>query len=160
MNKILRYSLMMLFAVVGMNAMAQDVTINTNSSTFTANGNDYVATSGGVTFTYSKANASTNPAQGVVAEHLRVYKNATFTISSTTKDIAKIVVTAIINNTIGANGFVADGYAAATDKSTGTWTGNSKKVDVYFADASDTRTATEITFADGYATKILNTRKN
>ena len=100
---------------------------------------------------------------------MRVYKNATFTISSTTKDIAKIVVTAIINNTIGANGFVADGYAAATDKSTGTWTGNSKsitltasggqvrltKVDVYFADASDTRTATEITFADGYATKIL-----
>ena len=170
MNKILRYSFIAIMAMVFGNVAAQDpdVTIATNSSTFSASGDDYVATSDGVTLTYSKGTSTTAISGGLQSAHLRVYKNALFTISSAEKDMAKIVVTAVINNKIGADGFTANGYEAASDQLTGTWTGNSKsvlltasggqvrltKVEVYFADASDTRTATTIAFGDdGYETR-------
>ena len=167
MNKLLRYSFVALLAMMFGNVFAEDVTIATNSSTFTASGDDYVATKDGVTLTYSKAGATANPSQGVVAEHLRVYKNATFTISAT-QNISKIVVTAVINNKIGADGFTADDYTAADDKLTGTWEGSSQsvvltatggqvrltQVVVTLGGSSDTRTFTTVDFADGYQTQI------
>ena len=166
MIKNLRFLFVALLAMVFGSVMAADVTIATNSSTFSASGDDYVATSGDVTLTYSKGTATSPLSQGVVAAHLRVYKNALFTISSD-KDIATIVVTAVINNKIGTDGFTADGYTAAEDKLTGTWTGNAKsitltasggqvrltQVEVTFANASDTRSVTKIEFTDGYATR-------
>ena len=127
MNKILRYSFVALLAMFGLNTYAGDVTIAANSSTFLASGDDYVATQDGVTITYSKGNSTTAISGGIKDNQIRVYKNAILTISSS-QTISKIVVTAVINNQIGADGFVAEGYAAADDKLTGTWTGSSNSV--------------------------------
>ena len=127
MNKFLRYSFVALLAMFGLNTYAGDVTIAANSSTFLASGDDYVATQDGVTITYSKGNSTTAISGGIKDNQIRVYKNAILTISSS-QTISKIVVTAVINNQIGADGFVADGYAAADDKLTGTWTGSSNSV--------------------------------
>lgn len=127
MNKILRYSFMALMAMMFGNVMAEDVTIATNSSTFSASGDDYVATKDGVTFTYSKGTSTTAISGGIKDDQLRIYKNSTFTISSA-QTISKIVVTAVINNGIGADGFVAEGYTAADDKLSGTWSGSSNEV--------------------------------
>lgn len=127
MNKILRYSFVALLAMFGLNTYAGDVTIAANSSTFLASGDDYVATQDGVTITYSKGTSSTAISGGIKDDQIRVYKNAILTISSS-QTISKIVVTAVINNQIGADGFVAEGYAAADDKLTGTWTGSSNSV--------------------------------
>ena len=127
MNKFLRYSFVALLAMFGLNTYAGDVTIAANSSTFLASGDDYVATQDGVTITYSKGNSTTAISGGIKDNQIRVYKNAILTISSS-QTISKIVVTAVINNQIGADGFVAEGYAAADDKLTGTWTGSSNSV--------------------------------
>ena len=127
MNKFLRYSFVALLAMFGLNTYAGDVTIAANSSTFLASGDDYVATQDGVTITYSKGNSTTAISGGIKDNQIRVYKNAILTISSS-QTISQIVVTAVINNQIGADGFVAEGYAAADDKLTGTWTGSSNSV--------------------------------
>lgn len=127
MNKFLRYSFVALLAMVVGNVMAEDVTIAANSSTFSASGNDYVATKDGVTITYSKGTSTTAISGGIQAAHIRVYKGATFTISSS-ETISKIIVTAVINNKIGADGFAATDYTAAADKLTGTWYGSANSV--------------------------------
>ena len=127
MNKFLRYSFVALLAMIGLNVMANDVTIAANSSTFSASGDDYVATQDGVTLTYSKGTSTTAISGGIKDDQIRIYKNALLTISST-QTITKIVVTAVINSNIGADGFVAESYAAAEDKLTGTWTGSSNSV--------------------------------
>jgi len=166
MNRFFTLVSMMFLFVAG--TWAADVIIPTNKSTFSASGDDYVATSDDVTLTYSKGGATTNPSQGVVDAHLRVYKNAILTISSS-KDIEEIVVTSIGGN-YGSNGFTAEGYVAAEDKMTGTWKGSSKsivltatnnqvrltQVEVTFANASDSRDVTTISFAEGYKTQIAH----
>ena len=147
--------------------MADEVTIAANSSTFSASGDDYVATQGEVTLTYSKGSSTTAISGGIKDDQIRIYKNSVLTISSS-QNISKIVVTAVINNKIGADGFVADGYEAAGDKLSGTWTGSSKSITltasggqvritqvvVTIGGTTDTRTATTIQFAEGYQTQI------
>ena len=83
---------------------AEDVTLQTNSSTFAVDAaGNYVATSGDLTFTYSQAASSTPASQGVVDAHLRIYKNATLTVSST-RNIKKIVLTST-GSSYKASGF-------------------------------------------------------
>lgn len=107
--------------------LAAEVTLPTNNTTFTASGDDYVASQDGVTITYSKGSSGTPISQGVVAAHLRVYKGAFLTINST-KIIKGISLKAVINSSIGADGFTAEGYTYSDDKKSGTWTGNATEV--------------------------------
>ena len=167
MNKFLRFSFVAFLAMMVGNVMADEVTIAANSSTFSASGDDYVATQGEVTLTYSKGSSTTAISGGIKDDQIRIYKNSVLTISSS-QNISKIVVTAVINNKIGADGFVADGYEAAGDKLSGTWTGSSKSITltasggqvritqvvVTIGGTTDTRTATTIQFAEGYQTQI------
>ena len=167
MNKILRYSFVALLAMVFGNVLADEVTIAANSSAVLESGEDYVATQDGVTLTYSKGTSTTAISGGIKEDQIRIYKNALLTVSST-ETISKIVVTAVINNKIGADGFVADDYEAADDKLTGTWTGSSNsivltasggqvritQVVVTIGGSASTKTATKITFEDGYKTQI------
>ena len=152
MNKILRYSFVALLAMFGLNTYAGDVTIAANSSTFLASGDDYVATQDGVTITYSKGNSTTAISGGIKDNQIRVYKNAILTISSS-QTISKIVVTAVINNQIGADGFVAEGYAAADDKLTGTWTGSSNSVTLT-ASVGQVRITQVVVTVDGAAPTV------
>ena len=127
MMKTLRYFFVAALAMVSFNAMATDVEIACNSSTFVESGDDYVATSSGVTLTYSKGTSTSAISGGIKDDQIRIYKNAILTVSST-QNISKIVVTAVINNQIGANGFTAEGYTYSEDKLTGTWEGSSNSV--------------------------------
>lgn len=111
------------------NAADVDVTLQTNKSTFILDeaGTSATAEKDGVKFVYSKAESSTAVSGGLQDAHLRVYKNATLTISSA-KAIKKITLNAVIYNKIGADGFTAEGYSAAEDQKSGTWTGNATEV--------------------------------
>ena len=167
MKKIFTLAMM---AVLGMGSAWADnpVTIQTNSSTFSASGDDYVATSGDVTLTYSKGGSTSAISGGIQSAHIRVYKNATFTISTTEKKIAKVEITTETSSSYDADGFAADDYKA--DGSTGTWQGTAtnsitltasntqvrvKQVVVTFEDTDDTRTSTTITFAADPETRVL-----
>lgn len=104
--------------------IAAEVTLPTNNTTFTASGDDYVASQDGVTITYSQGGSTTKPSGGIQSEHLRVYQNAKLTISST-KAIVAISLKAL--SSYGADRFTAEGYIS-TDKTVGTWTGNATEV--------------------------------
>ena len=138
----------MLFA---MGISATEVTIATNSSTFTldnASGN-YVAKSGDVTVTYSQGSSTTAIAQGVVDAQLRVYKGAILNVSSAAGNITNITVTAVLNKSIGADGFTAEGYSYSDDKKSGTWTGNAQSVELTATGGQVRMTQIVVTLDDG-----------
>ena len=121
--------LTLLLSFLTSSAYAVDFTLQTNSSTFSASGDDYVAKSYGVTFTYAKGSSTSAISGGVFDNQLRVYKGATLTISSPVS-ITNITINASVNKGIGADGLTASGgsYTASTDKLTGTWSGSSKDI--------------------------------
>lgn len=119
--------LTLLLSFLTSTAYAVDFTLQTNSSTFSASGDDYVAKSYGVTFTYAKGGSTVAINGGVVDNQLRVYKDATLTISAPIS-ITKITINAVSYKSIAADGFTASEgtYTLSTDKLTGTWEGSSK----------------------------------
>jgi len=142
------WTFLMLFA---MGISATEVTIATNSSTFTldnASGN-YVAKSGDVTVTYSQGSSTTAIAQGVVDAQLRVYKGAILNVSSAAGNITNITVTAVLNKSIGADGFTAEGYSYSDDKKSGTWTGNAQSVELTATGGQVRMTQIVVTLDDG-----------
>lgn len=142
------WTFLMLFA---MGISATEVTIATNSSTFTldnASGN-YVAKSGDVTVTYSQGSSTTAIAQGVVDTQLRVYKGAILNVSSAAGNITNITVTAVLNKSIGADGFTAEGYSYSDDKKSGTWTGNAQSVELTATGGQVRMTQIVVTLDDG-----------
>ena len=96
--------LTLLLSFLTSTAYAVDFTLQTNSSTFSASGDDYVAKSYGVTFTYAKGSSTSAISGGVVDNQLRVYKGATLNISSPVS-ITNITINASVNKGIGADGF-------------------------------------------------------
>ena len=89
----------------------------------------YVATSNGFTFTYAKGTASSAISGGVAdSGHLRIYKGATFTVSST-ENITKIVITSTAAK-YAASGFTVDAgnYTTSDEGLTGTWEGSANSV--------------------------------
>lgn len=108
-------------------AMADEVSIDLNSSTgFTGDANAYTATTDGFTFTYEKAGAS-NDLIAPASDHIRVYKNATFTVKADNgQQMTKIVMTSTGSNYCGFNASsVGDGSWSST---TYTWAGNTTEV--------------------------------
>jgi len=166
MKKIFTLAMMALLGV-GSAWADETVTIQTNKSTFSASGDDYVATSGDVTLTLSKGEGNALASGQFQDAHIRVYKKNTFTISTVTKKFSKLEITTESGN-YSADGFVADDYSA--NGTTGTWAGTAtntitlpasdhqvrvKQVVVTFEDTSDTRTFTSITFAADPDTRAL-----
>ncbi|MEE1121779.1 MAG: chitobiase/beta-hexosaminidase C-terminal domain-containing protein, partial [Prevotella sp.] len=111
-------------------SFAGETTVNINGPMFSA-GDDgtYVATSNGFTFTYAKGTASSAISGGVAdSGHLRIYKGATFTVSST-ENITKIVITST-GAKYAASGFTVDAgnYTTSDEGLTGTWEGSANSV--------------------------------
>lgn len=118
-------------------AMADEVTVNLNSSTGFTGGNDaYTATTDGFTFTYSKANSTTNCA-APSSDHIRVYQNAEFTVKGDNgQQMTKITMTATGTD---RTGFTACSTGSGSwSGTTYTWNGN----------------ATEVTFTAGKQARI------
>lgn len=118
-------------------AMAEEVTVNLNSSTGFTGGNDsYTATTDGFTFTYSKANSTTNCA-APSSDHIRVYQNAEFTVKSNNgQQMTKITMT--------ATGTDRTGFTESSTGS-GSWSGTTY---TWNGDA------TEVTFTAGKQARI------
>ncbi|MGN1375164.1 MAG: DUF5123 domain-containing protein [Prevotella sp.] len=131
--------LTLLLSLLTGTANAYDFTLQTNSSTFSASGDDFVATSNGVTFTYAKGGYTSSISGGVVDNQLRVYKDATLTINSPVS-ITNITINAVSNKNIAADGLVASEgtYTVSTDKLTGTWEGSAKTI-TFTASGGQTR---------------------
>ena len=161
--------LLMLCTFVGASsAWAEDVTIGvgTSSITWTADGNNYQATSGDFTLRYEKGSYTNSISGGLQSKELRLYSGTNFVVSST-KTITKIVYTVADgsgNNYSVSALSTADGHLVS-----GVWTGSANSVSASLSaqnriksvtityegsDPSDTRTSTAVTID---ASGITNT---
>lgn len=108
-------------------AMADEATVQLNSSTgFTGNANAYTATNSGFTFTYAKA-SSTNDCHAPYSDHIRIYKDAEFTVEAADS----VTITGMVMITTGSKykGFnSASTGSGSWSSNTYTWTGTANKV--------------------------------
>ena len=119
MIKNLRFFVVAVMAMVGLNAMAEAVDVTFVPTDFeAATSADYSTEKDGVTVAVT---AST-----VTNDQLRIFKDQTITISSTVGNITKAVFTCTANGTskYGPGCFAGDGYTFETSGKTGTWAGN------------------------------------
>lgn len=132
MNKILRITMVVALTIVSSCTFAQTTvtfTAGTDKGSKTGNGNPDQVTKDGVTIAstdgaFAAVNGSTN------ADEYRIYKNATFTVTSTVGNITKMEMTCATSGSgsnlrYGADGFAtADGLVVSEDKKSCTWTGD------------------------------------
>ncbi len=85
---------LLMMALLAMGAWASEITITMNNTalTWTASGDDQTTTFQGITIYYAKAGSKTATSQGLTANHIRFYKDATVKISAGAA-ITKIVFT-------------------------------------------------------------------
>lgn len=165
MNKLLRYSFVALFAMIGLNVMADEITFNPSDFTATTS-DDYSLTKSGVTVSVTKST--------VTADQIRVFKSQAITISSTAGNITKAVFTCTANGTAkyGPGCFATPevgSYSFESDGPTGTWEGNaaelsleastnqvriSQLVVTVSAGGGQTKTSTTIELSGDYLTKF------
>lgn len=111
-------------------ANAETYTINTNSSasTWTGNANSYSTTVDGWNLKYEKNN-STNDCLAPKNDHIRVYKNALFSVSAT-EAINNPIVKLVINCTSSqyCTTPTASVGSVSSDGTTITWTGNANSI--------------------------------
>ena len=80
------------------------------------------------------------------AAQYRIYKSATFTVSSTVGNITKVVITCTANGTAkyGPGSFTGDNYKASTGKE-GTWSGNAANLTLTASSNQVRATKVEVT---------------
>ncbi|MBQ9465815.1 MAG: chitobiase/beta-hexosaminidase C-terminal domain-containing protein [Muribaculaceae bacterium] len=141
------YSLLVLM-LLGMSAVwAEEVTFGPDFSTgkWTAVTADqtYSMTSGDITLTVDKGESTTPVTQGQTAQHLRVYKNASLTISSAGGNITAVEFT--IAGSYPATRFAVNG-TLLTDNS---WSGDAASVTFVAADGQVRASAIKVTYGEG-----------
>ena len=163
MNKILRYSFLMLLSFIcgGMNAGTIDF-----STLGLENGVQYTTPFDGSDFTVTFGGGANDGKYYTTGTAIRVYGGGTMTIAAKSGNLTKLVITYDGSNK-PADGTVVDG--GTYDAETGTWTGSAssvvftrpsgsghwrvQKVEATVG-AGSGKTATTINFAEGYKTKI------
>ena len=144
MNKILRYSFIAVLALIANFSFGQTVvtfTAETDKGSFDATGTGAGAdkiTKNGVTIQTSNG--------AFAAAQYRIYKSATFTVSSTVGNITKVVITCTANGTAkyGPDSFTGDNYKASTGKE-GTWSGNAASLTLTASNNQVRATKVEVT---------------
>ena len=146
MNKILRLSFIAVLALIANFSFGQTVvtfTAETDKGSFDATetgtgaGADKI-TKNGVTIQTSNG--------AFAAAQYRIYKSATFTVSSTVGNITKVVITCTANGSAkhGPGCFTGDNYKASTGKE-GTWSGNAAKLTLTASNNQVRATKVEVT---------------
>jgi hypothetical protein len=164
MNKILRYSFMMLLAFICGSINAATITF---SELGLENGVQYTDPFDGDDFTVTFAGGANDGKYYNTGAAIRVYGNGTMTVAAKSGKLTQIVITYDGTNKPESSDVVNVGSYNAE---TGTWTGDAasvvftrpsgsghwriKSVTATVGGAVDTRKATTIEFADGYKTKI------
>lgn len=148
MRKFLRFSLIVTLLCIcsstyALKTVTFDATVDKTESA--AAGNDLSITKDGVTILTS------NGIFGNGTEY-RVYKSATFTVSTTSGNITSVIVTCTANGTTkyGPGCYTVDtgDYTYETSGKTGTWTGNASSI-VFTASTNQVRmTKVEVTIDD------------
>lgn len=154
--------LLSLFVALGatLTLSAETATLNTNSaaSTWTSDGAakpTYSTTLSGFAMSYS---SGTTNAIAPSADHIRIYKDATFTISNT----SGYSITSVVLNTTTAQYAVSMAPDAATggtvtantDAKTVTWTGNAKSVALKASTGQVRVSSIVVTYTAGAATDV------
>ncbi len=146
MKKFLLTTLSLVMAVA-VYAGTYTLTTNSSASTWTGDVNGYTTTINGWTLTYEKAN-STSDCVEPKSDHIRVYKNARFTIapaSSSSETIVKVVLSCTASNYAATPS--TDSGSVSASGTTVTWEGSANQV-VLNATGSQLRIKTiEITTA-------------
>lgn len=161
MNKILRLTLMTLLAMVGIVGYA-DTTVTFTAGTdqegaqYTGSGSP---SSGEETVTKDGISIATSNG-AFKANQYRVYKSATFTVTSTVGNITKVVVTCTANGTQkqGPGNFTkatAGEYTYETSGKTGTWTGNAATFTMTASSNQVRMTTVEVTYTSGGTTTTV-----
>lgn len=153
MNKILRLSFIAVLALIANVSFGQTVvtfTAETDKGSFDATQNGTGAgadkiTKDGVTIQTSNGAFAATDYNTQVAQY-RIYKSATFTVSSTVGNITKVVITCTAegNAKYGPGSFTGDNYKASTGKD-GTWSGNAAKLTLTASNNQVRATKVEVT---------------
>lgn len=153
MNKILRISMIAVLALIANVSFGQTVvtfTAETDKGSFDATQNGTGAgadkiTKDGVTIQTSNGAFAATDYNTQVAQY-RIYKSATFTVSSTVGNITKVVITCTANGTAkyGPGSFTGDNYKASTGNE-GTWSGNAAKLTLTASNNQVRATKVEVT---------------
>lgn len=153
MNKILRLSFIAVLALIANFSFGQTVvtfTAETDKGSFDATdtgtgaGADEITKDGVTIKTSNGAFAATD--YKTKAAQYRIYKSATFTVSSTVGNITKVVITCTANGSEkqGPGCFTGDNYTASTGKE-GTWSGNAASLTLTASNNQVRATKVEVT---------------
>ena len=153
MNKILRYSFIAVMALIANFSFGQTVvtfTAETDKGSFDATqtgtgaGADKITKNGVTIQTTNGAFAATD--YNTKAAQYRIYKTATFTVSSTVGNITKVVITCTAdgNAKYGPGSFTGDKYKASTGNE-GTWSGNAASLTLTASSNQVRATKVEVT---------------
>lgn len=153
MNKILRLSFIAVLALIANFSFGQTVvtfTAETDKGSFDATdtgtgaGADEITKDGVTIKTSNGAFAATD--YKTKAAQYRIYKSATFTVSSTVGNITKVVITCTANGSAkqGPGCFTGDNYTASTGKE-GTWSGNAASLTLTASNNQVRATKVEVT---------------
>lgn len=170
MKRILRSFLTLLMLVVWVSGFAQDTkTIDLTQQGFKNGDKVSVVNGTDIKLEFSKANGSTDPKYYDSGSSVRMYKNNTLTISSTTK-ISKIKFTLDTSDTDAGAPAAKSFNIGSYDVSNNTWSGNAskviltqntskkqiriKKLEITCVEDGPAKTATTLDF--GLTTKTLN----
>lgn len=157
MNKILRNSLVAVFALMA-NLSFADTTVTftagTDNGKYTGSGNP---ASGAETITKDGVTISTTGGAfaainyNTQAGEYRIYKSQSFTASTTSGNIKKIVFTCTAKGTTkqGPGCFSGTGYTFEADGYIGTWTGSAASVSLTTPDNQVRATKIEVTIGSG-----------
>ena len=138
-----------MLGLLSVGAWASEITQNMNNVdlTWTAVGDNQTATSQGITFLLAKGGSNTPTAQGLTANHIRVYKNSSLTVSAGSP-ITKIEVTTT-GGEQGPDGFTVTVGSYSTSGTKGTWAGSASSV-IFNASGHQVRVSKMvITLSDG-----------
>lgn len=153
MKNYLRYAFIAVLAFICNVSFAQTVvtfTAETDKGSFDATqtgtgaGADKITKAGVTIQTSNGAFAATD--YNTKAAQYRIYKSATFTVSSTVGNITKVVITCTTNGSAkhGPGCFTGDNYKASTGKE-GTWSGNAAKLTLTASNNQVRATKVEVT---------------
>ena len=162
MKKFLRFSFVALLTMIGMNVMAEEVTIDFSAQGY-GNGQAIESlTQDGITLTFDKGTNTNGPKYYTTGSAIRLYGSNTMKVESSS-DITSIVFTFASGE--GTNEITSDNGTFGT----ATWTGNTTEVTFTIGGTSghrriqkmvftlggtaDSRTDTKIEFAEGYTTR-------
>ena len=163
MNKLLRFSFVALLALISSVSFAQTTvtfTAGTDKGSLSDSNNpgaDQV-TKDGITISTTNGLFAAENYKTKAGEY-RVYKNQTFTVTSTVGNITKVVVTCAANGTAkyGPGNFTdatAGEYTFESDGATGTWSGDAATFSLTASKNQVRMTKVEVTVSP--ATNIIN----